>query len=156
YGLAENTVAVSFAPPQSGLRVERIEAEAFAATGEARVVGAGAGAGAGADSGANALTVVSVGVPIQGHRVRIVDADGRELADGRQGEIEAAGPSRMIGYHGEPEATAAAFAGEWLKTGDLGYTRDGELFVTGRKKDVIIRGGRNYYPQDIEAAATVA
>jgi acyl-CoA synthetase (AMP-forming)/AMP-acid ligase II len=146
YGLAENTVAVSFAPPQTGLLVEDIDATAFSATGEARH----------REGSAKAMTVVSVGRPIDGHSVRIVGRDGNEVPDGRQGEIEVRGASRMLGYRGEPAATAESFDGAWLKTGDLGYTRGGELFVTGRKKDLIIRGGRNYYPQDLEVAATVS
>lgn len=124
YGLAENTVAVSFAPPEGGVRV---------------------GPGG----------VVSVGSPVFGHDVRVVADDGGEVADGSIGEIQVRGASRMSGYRGDPEATAAAFDGEWLRTGDLGHVSDGEIFITGRKKDLIIRGGHNYYPQDIEAAATI-
>ncbi|HEY8042060.1 MAG TPA: fatty acyl-AMP ligase [Polyangiaceae bacterium] len=145
YGLAENTVAVSFASPQTGLLVEKIDPAAFSESGEARPAG----------DADKAMNVVSVGKPIDGHAVRIVASDGAELPDGRQGEIEVRGASRMLGYRGEAAATASAFDGAWLKTGDLGYTRGSEVFITGRKKDLIIRGGRNYYPQDIEAAATV-
>ena len=83
--------------------------------------------------------VASVGLPLNGHEVRIAD-----------GEIEVRGPSRMLGYLGDPSATAAAFDGEWLRTGDLGFIKDGELFVTGRKKDLIIRGGENIAPREIE------
>ncbi|HEY1695532.1 MAG TPA: fatty acyl-AMP ligase [Polyangiaceae bacterium] len=146
YGLAENTVAVSFAPPQTGLRLESIDADVFAEQGEAIA----------ATAGGKAMSVVSVGRVIDGHDVRIVRPEGGgEVENGRQGEIEVRGPSRMIGYRGEARATAGSFDGAWLKTGDLGYVRGDELFVTGRKKDLIIRGGRNVYPQDIEVAATV-
>jgi acyl-CoA synthetase (AMP-forming)/AMP-acid ligase II len=120
YGLAENTVAVSFAMPQTGLRVER---------------------------------VASVGVPLGGHDVRIMGSDGNEAADGAEGEIQVRGPSRMSGYLGNEAATRDSFDGEWLRTGDLGFVREGELFVTGRSKDLIIRAGKNYYPHDLEAAA---
>jgi acyl-CoA synthetase (AMP-forming)/AMP-acid ligase II len=142
YGLAENTVAVSFAIPGTGLVVDRIDATLLATTGEARAAETG-------------LAVVSVGKPISGHALRVVDALGNEVPDAHQGEIQVRGPSRMLGYRGQRDATSASFDGDWLRTGDLGYVKSGELFVTGRKKDLIIRGGRNYYPQDIEAAATV-
>jgi acyl-CoA synthetase (AMP-forming)/AMP-acid ligase II len=68
------------------------------------------------------------------------------------GEIVVSGPSVMQGYYRRPDDTDAALRGGWLHTGDLGYLADGELFITGRIKDVIIRNGRNYYPADIEAA----
>jgi acyl-CoA synthetase (AMP-forming)/AMP-acid ligase II len=98
--------------------------------------------------------VASVGKPIVGQDIRIVDA-GVEQADGALGEIEVRGPSRMIGYWRDHEATQAAISGDWLRTGDLGFVRDDELYVTGRWKELIIRAGRNIYPHDIEAAATV-
>ena len=68
------------------------------------------------------------------------------------GEIEITGTSVTPGYYGAPDATAAAFHDEWLRTGDLGYLVDGELVVCGRIKDVIILGGRNVHPQDVERA----
>jgi acyl-CoA synthetase (AMP-forming)/AMP-acid ligase II len=145
YGLAENTVAVSFAAPQTGMRIDRLDSDVLAAQGVARIAG----------EGQRAQQVVSVGAPILGHDVRILAPDGREQPDGTQGEIQVRGPSRMLGYRGDPDTTARSFEGEWLRTGDLGYTRDGELYITGRSKDLIIRGGKNYYPQDIEAAAVV-
>jgi acyl-CoA synthetase (AMP-forming)/AMP-acid ligase II len=143
YGLAESTVAVSFAAPGGGLRVDRLDAAALAARGDALPAGDGRAA------------IVSVGRPIGGHQVRIVGEGGAELPDGRQGEIEVRGPSLMTGYLDDEAATRAALDGGWLHTGDLGYARDGELYITGRIKDLIIRGGKNYHPQDIEAAATV-
>ncbi len=69
------------------------------------------------------------------------------------GEIRARSTSLMIRYHGEPDATAAAFADGWLRTGDLGFLRDGALFVTGRAKDVLIKGGHNLLPGPIEEVA---
>jgi acyl-CoA synthetase (AMP-forming)/AMP-acid ligase II len=120
YGLAENTVAVSFAMPQTGLRVDG---------------------------------VASVGVPLGRHEVRIVGSDGDETPEGAEGEIQVRGPSRMASYLGNEAATREAFDGEWLRTGDLGFARDGELFITGRSKDLIIRAGKNYYPNDLEGAA---
>jgi acyl-CoA synthetase (AMP-forming)/AMP-acid ligase II len=91
-------------------------------------------------------------------RVVIVDPDGdRELPQGRVGEIWTSGPHVTSGYWGRPDESAATFRahladgeGPFLRTGDLGFVLDGELYVTGRLKDLIIIRGRNYYPQDIE------
>jgi acyl-CoA synthetase (AMP-forming)/AMP-acid ligase II len=144
YGLAENTVAVSFAAPESGLSAKKLDPTALFSKGVAE-----------RSEAPNAVTIVSVGAPIAGHDVRIVADDGAEVPDGHVGEIQVRGPSRMSGYREDPGATAAALDGEWLRTGDLGFVEGGEIHITGRKKDLIIRGGHNYYPQDIEAAATV-
>jgi acyl-CoA synthetase (AMP-forming)/AMP-acid ligase II len=76
------------------------------------------------------------------------------LPDGHIGEIRIAGPSVMKAYWGDPEATARVFAGEYLRTGDLGFILNGELHVCGRLKEMIILNGRNYFPQDIEHVAT--
>ncbi|HEY5762372.1 MAG TPA: 1-acyl-sn-glycerol-3-phosphate acyltransferase, partial [Rhodocyclaceae bacterium] len=84
--------------------------------------------------------------------IRIVGAGGRVLAERRVGRIQFRGPSATQGYFENPAATAALFDGDWLNTGDLGYLADGELFVTGREKDLIIRGGHNVYPQELEEA----
>ena len=88
----------------------------------------------------------------------------RSLEDGATGEVWFAGPSVAQGYWNRPEETAAYFAaspagredGRWLRTGDLGFVRQGELFVTGRIKDVMILRGKNHYPQDLEAVAQAA
>lgn len=144
YGLAENTVAVSFAAAGEGLRVHSVDADLLRAFGMAHEA-----------SGVDAVAIASVGRPISGHDVRIVNFAGTEVDDRTQGEIEVRGPSRMLGYRDDPAATSESFDGEWLRTGDLGYLHGGELYVTGRQKDLIIRGGRNYHPADIERAATV-
>jgi long-chain acyl-CoA synthetase len=97
--------------------------------------------------------VYSVGKPIWGTSVQIWDADSRPLPPGaaQVGEIVLRGANIMIGYHGNPEATARAFAGGWFHTGDLGYVdEDGFLFLVDRIKDVIIRGGYNVYPREVE------
>jgi long-chain acyl-CoA synthetase len=93
----------------------------------------------------------STGVPAEGVEVKIVDDDGRELARGQVGEICARGDNISPGYYEDPEATAETFRDGWLFTGDLGYLDDdGYLFIVGRKKDLIIRGGLNVYPKDVE------
>jgi long-chain acyl-CoA synthetase len=97
--------------------------------------------------------VYSVGKPIWGVSVQVWDADGRTLPPGPDhiGEIVVRGPNVMTGYHGNPEATARAFAGGWFHTGDLGYIdADGFLFIVDRIKDLIIRGGYNVYPREVE------
>lgn len=97
--------------------------------------------------------VYSVGKPVYGVEVRICDESGRELPSGRGnvGEILVRGVNVMRGYHGRPRATAEAFAGGWFHTGDLGHIdSDGFLFVVDRKTDLIIRGGYNVYPREVE------
>jgi long-chain acyl-CoA synthetase len=95
--------------------------------------------------------VYSVGKPIWGVSVQIWDEAGRPLPSGAVGEVVVRGPNVMTGYHGNPEATARAFAGGWFHTGDLGYfDEDGFLFIVDRIKDLIIRGGYNVYPREVE------
>ena len=145
FGMAENSLAVSFPPSRRGPVYDTIDRKRFEQTGDAVRLEPGA---------EGTLTSVSVGAAMPGHQLRIVGEDGRVAPDGRLGEIEIRGPSLMQGYYKNVEATAEVMRpGGWYRTGDLGYTRSGELFVTGRLKEMIIKGGRNYFPQDIEAAA---
>jgi fatty-acyl-CoA synthase len=99
-------------------------------------------------SGARAL--VSCGYPIPGHEISIKGRDGDALPAASIGEICFRGPSVMSGYWRDPEATAEALRDGWLHTGDLGYLGPNGLVVCGRKKDMIILGGRNLYPEDYE------
>lgn len=93
----------------------------------------------------------SVGAPTHFNEMRIVSDDGRDLPAGEVGEIVGRGPLMMPGYHGRPELTAQAIRDGWLFTGDLGYADDeGFLYLVDRKKDLIISGGVNVYPKDIE------
>ena len=94
--------------------------------------------------------LVSCGRPFPGHRLRIVDQHGRELPERQVGEITLAGPSVMLRYYKQDELTAETLRNGWLHTGDLGYVSDGELFVCGRVKDIIIVNGRKYHPQDLD------
>ncbi len=160
YGMAEATLAITFVPLRGGLATDRIDAAGLT-EGEARPPregGAGDGSGA---TDAGGVEIVDCGVPFPGHELAIVDDAGARLPERRVGEIVTRGPSVTAGYCNEPELTARAWAplpgdapGErpWLRTGDLGYLAGGRLFVCGRKKDVIIVRGRNYYPSDIEWA----
>jgi len=147
YGLAENMVAVTFPPVGRAPRIDRIERAAFEAEGRAVPT----------ERGDDVLEFVGVGFAVPGHEVQVVDAAGRPLPERRQGTIWFRGPSSFKGYYRRPEATAEVQReGGWVDTGDLGYVADGELFIAGRVKDLIIKGGRNYYPHEIEeSAATV-
>ncbi len=106
--------------------------------------------------GERQVELVGHGPAVPGHAVRVVRdvRDGGDVApDGEVGHLQFRGPGRMIGYWRNPEATAEAFDGEWLRTGDLGFLQDGFCYVTGREKDVIIVRGRHFFPAEIEALA---
>lgn len=152
YGLAEATLFVSGSPSGRGIHVLDVARPSLE---RARVVPAGG-------SGGEAVAVVSCGPVAEGHEVAIVDPDRRlALPPDHVGEIWVRGPNVAAGYLGQPDRSAATFAasidgrlGEpFLRTGDLGFLHDGELYVTGRIKDLVIVAGRNLYPQDVEASA---
>ena len=93
----------------------------------------------------------SIGLPLRGQQMRIAGPDGSEIPDGELGEIAIAGPNVMAGYLNDPEATAEAIRDGWLHTGDIGCRDpDGYFFIVDRSKDMIIRGGENIYPREIE------
>ena len=106
----------------------------------------------GRDPLVDANGLVSCGRPLPGQEVRIVDPAGREAPERAEGRIEFRGPSATAGYFRNPEATRALLREGWLDTGDLGYIAAGELYITGRVKDVIIRGGQHIHPYDLEEA----
>ncbi|WP_337157029.1 non-ribosomal peptide synthetase [Pseudomonas putida] len=140
YGLAEATLFVSGSRRGQGIAAVALDAEALAANR--------------AEPGQGSV-LMSCGYPQPGHAVRIVDPQRLEvLGDNRVGEVWAAGPSIAQGYWRNPEASARTFVEQdgqtWLRTGDLGFMRDGEVFVTGRLKDMLIVRGQNLYPQDLE------
>ncbi len=143
YGLAECSVGLTFPPAGRGLVIDRIQREPFVQEGNAIP--------AGSDE-ANALSFVGCGYSLPQHEVRIVDATGSEIGDRQEGRLHFRGPSATSGYYRDKEATRRLFDGDWLDSGDLAYTVDGEVFLTGRVKDVIIRAGRNIYPQELEEA----
>jgi len=143
YGLAEASVGLAFPAPGTHYRIDRIERAAFQNDGVARPANA---------SDAQALELPCVGRVIANHQLRVVDAAGVELADRQEGRLQFKGPSATSGYFRNPELTQKLFAGTWLETGDLAYLADGELHLSGRAKDVIIRGGRNLYPYELEQA----
>ncbi|TAK65644.1 MAG: acyl-phosphate glycerol 3-phosphate acyltransferase [Betaproteobacteria bacterium] len=143
YGLAEATVGLAFPPPGTHYRIDRIQRAAFQNQGEARPA---------APEDAAALEVPCCGRVISAHYLRVVDSAGVELADRQEGRLQFTGPSATSGYFRNPEQTRKLFAGAWLDTGDLAYLADGELYLSGRAKDIIIRGGRNLYPYELEQA----
>jgi len=145
YGLAESSVGLGFPKLGRGLLIDHVQRDTFSHQGVAVPAG---------ESDHNALRFVACGLPLPGHQIRIVDESGRELPERRQGRVEFRGPSATSGYFRNPAATAKLFHGDWLDAGDLGYIASGELFVTGRIKDLIIRAGRNIYPQEVEQAVS--
>ncbi len=145
YGMAEHSLAVTFVELAADLKADRVDAAALA---ERRAEPAH-------DDGEQpALDVVCCGRSFPGHDLRIVDEAGAPVEERMVGQIELRGPSVMVGYWNDPERTAEAFHDGWMRTGDLGYLADGELYVCGRSKDLIILHGRNYHPQDIEWQAS--
>ena len=143
YGLAEASVGLLFPPLGRGPRIDRVQREALSH--EGRAVPA-------ADGDINALSFVACGRALAGHAIRIVDASGNEVGERVEGLLEFTGPSATKGYFRNPVETARLFHGGWVDTGDRAYMAEGDVFLTGRVKDIIIRGGRNLYPQQIEEA----
>jgi 1-acyl-sn-glycerol-3-phosphate acyltransferase len=141
YGLAEASVGLTCPPPGRRPRIDRIDRELFERSRRAEPATGAA---------AEPLRFVSCGRPLPGHDVQIVNPAGRPVDERVEGRIEFRGPSVTSGYFGNPAATRAARRDGWMDSGDLGYRADGELYVTGRRKDIIIKAGRNLYPETIE------
>jgi fatty-acyl-CoA synthase len=142
YGLAEHVLAATFSPRGRKPRTETLAGDDLTERRVARL----------AVDDDNPITLVSCGRPFPGHAIQIIGEDGRPLPERQVGEIVLAGPSVMMGYYRQDELTAKAVREGWLYTGDLGYLSNGELFVCGRAKDIIIVNGRKYHPQDLEWA----
>ncbi|MFP6683350.1 MAG: AMP-binding protein, partial [Polyangiaceae bacterium] len=142
YGLAEATLAVTFARLDASLHADRLDGAAMK-NGDAVPT-----------NKADAVEVVSCGKAFRNHEIRIVDDSGEPVPDRRVGRVMLRGPSVTGGYFCNLAETAETFVDGWLKTGDLGYLAEGNLFVCGREKDLIIINGKNFYPQDIERIAS--
>ncbi|PTL85324.1 AMP-binding protein [Vitiosangium sp. GDMCC 1.1324] len=140
YGLAEVAVALTFPPVGRPPRIEAIDREHFTRHREARL----------ARDGGTPLRFVACGRPLPDYEVRIVDDADHTLGERVEGRIQFRGPSVTPGYFHAPEATRAVMHGGWMDSGDLGYLAEGELYVTGRRKDLIIKAGRNLYPTELE------
>jgi 1-acyl-sn-glycerol-3-phosphate acyltransferase len=144
YGLAESAVALTTSPLGRGPHFDRVQRRDLANWGRAVPS---------SKAGAEQIDVVSCGVPLPGHEVRVVDTAGRELGDRQEGAIQFRGPSATQGYLRAPDKTRALIHDDgWLETGDRGYLAEGELYITGRIKDIIIRAGHNLYPDEVEDA----
>jgi fatty-acyl-CoA synthase len=142
--MAEVAIGGSFPPPMRGLVVDTVDQKILETERYAAPVEAGAPGSRG---------LAKLGRPIPGLEMRICDpVTGDVMGEREVGELEISGTSVTPGYYKHPEATAAAFHDGWLRTGDLGYLVAGELVICGRIKDVIIVGGRNVFPEDVERA----
>jgi 1-acyl-sn-glycerol-3-phosphate acyltransferase len=141
YGLAESSVGLAMPPAGRGPRIDRIAAEPFAREGKAMP----------AEDG-SALSIPSCGRALPGHQIRIVDDAEVELPERSVGRLEFRGPSATSGYYRNPAANAKLFHDGWLDSGDHAYMAEGEVFITGRVKDLIKRAGRSLYPYDLEQA----
>jgi fatty-acyl-CoA synthase len=142
YGMAEATLAISFAPIGRGIETDTIDLDLMEKDGIIQ---------APTDDSRRVRTVVLCGVPLPNHDIEIRDEDGTVLADRRVGRIFVRGASVMEGYSDRPDETSVHLSADgWLATGDLGYRLGQTLVVTGRAKDLIIINGRNIWPQDLE------
>jgi fatty-acyl-CoA synthase len=142
YGLAEATLAVTIMPPGEGIVVELVEETTLSGDGKMH-----------RDRPQRYRAIVNCGKPARDMEIEIRDEDGATLGNREIGKVHCRGPSVMLGYFRDEEATAACLDAEnWLDTGDMGYLSDGYLYIVGRAKDMIIINGKNHWPQDIEWA----
>ncbi len=139
YGLSEAALAVTFSEMDGPFTSCRFDREVLAAEGRAV-------------ASPDGVELVSVGRPLPDFELRLVDPTGQPVPEDRVGRVLVRGPSLMSGYLGRPEATAAAIRDGWLDTGDLGFVHAGELYLTGRAKEVLILNGRNHAPSEVEHA----
>ncbi|PHZ83825.1 fatty acyl-AMP ligase [Paremcibacter congregatus] len=147
YGLAECTLAVSFARKNTGFEIDLVDERVLSGEEnclkEFKVNG----------NGANYRGVVNCGIPINEYELEIRDDDNNDLGEYKIGRVCVRGESVMVGYFQDQEATDACLSADgWLDTGDIGYMKEGSLYIIGRIKDLIIINGKNHWPQDIEWA----
>jgi acyl-CoA synthetase (AMP-forming)/AMP-acid ligase II len=145
YGMAESTLAISFSRLGAGVLTDTVDGSTLWSEGKAVPAASGEG---------SAMPIVQCGAAFEGHEIAVFAPDdaesARPLGEREVGEIRLRGPSVTPGYFNDRELTEGAFAGGWLRTGDLGYLTGGDVYICGRSKEVIIVNGRNYYPQDLE------
>jgi 1-acyl-sn-glycerol-3-phosphate acyltransferase len=141
YGLAENCVGLCFPPFGRGPQIDRIKRDSLAKRSHAEPAG---------PEDTDAIEMVACGHPIEKNDVRIIDDAGRELGERQEGMLEFRGPSMTQGYFRNEAKTKELFHDGWIKSGDRAYIAGGDIHITGRVKDIIIRAGRNTYPHEIE------
>jgi 1-acyl-sn-glycerol-3-phosphate acyltransferase len=141
YGLAENSVGLAFPPLGREPIIDRVERTALSRDGLAIPA---------ASTEHTALEFVACGQPIPHHEVRIVDESGREVPERTEGRLQFRGPSATSGYYRNEEKNRTLFDGTWLESGDRAYVAKGDIYITGRIKDMIIKAGRHIYPHEIE------
>ena len=145
YGLAEASLAVSFPPPGAPMRTIALNRHQLGVGAEVQLVDA---------HSRDAVQLVSEGKAIPYCEVRIADDEDRPLAEGRIGNLHMRGENVTRGYYENPQANSAAFTADgWLRTGDLAVVHGGDLYVSGRAKEIIFVNGQNYYPHDLEGIA---
>jgi 1-acyl-sn-glycerol-3-phosphate acyltransferase len=143
YGLAECSVGLAFPPLGRPPIIDRVNRDRLSTDGVAEPA---------TPEDLKPLEIVSCGQPLPGHEIRIVDEAGRELGERREGRLEFRGPSTTSGYFHNESKTRELFHDGWLDSGDRAYMAGGDVCITGRVKDIIIRAGRHIYPQEIEEA----
>ena len=143
YAMAENVFAVTQGGLDGPVTVDEIDRDAFQIERQARP----------ASPGRPSIKMLSAGRPVRGTQVKVVADDGRRLPERGVGEVALRSDCMLAGYYHRPDATEQAFRDGWYLTGDYGYIADGEVYISGRKKDLIIVGGKNIYPQDLETLA---
>lgn len=141
YGLAECSVGLAFPPPDRGPLSDRIKRDEFVVKGLAVPA---------SENFSNTMTFMACGQPLAGHEIRIVDSNDRELPERHEGRLQFRGPSACSGYFRNSLQTTALIRDGWLESGDRAYIAGGDVYITGRIKDMIIRAGRNIYPQELE------
>lgn len=144
YGMAECVLSVARTPLDNEPRVDLVDQHALSKDGKAVLVG---------KETINSKSIVSCGPPLPHVEIRIVGETGEYLCEREVGEIQVKSSAMFSGYYLQPKITRAAMIDNWFRTGDLGYLHDGELYVCGRKNDVIVSFGNNIYPQDVEKIA---
>ena len=141
YGLAENSVGLAFPPMGRKPIIDRVKRSSLSRDGNADPAD---------PEDETALSFVACGRPIQRHEVRIVDDAGREVPERVEGRLQFRGPSATAGYFRNEEKNQTLFSGDWLESGDRAYLANGDVYITDRIKDMIIKAGRNIYPHEIE------
>jgi fatty-acyl-CoA synthase len=144
YAMAENVFAVTQGGIDRPATVDTIDRRGLLVDRIARP----------AEGGEDAVNMLSCGAPVENAEVRIVDDARRELPERHLGEVILRSDCMLTGYYHRPDLTEQVFHEGWFLTGDLGYLAGGEVYITGRKKDLIIVGGKNVYPQDLELLAS--